>query len=140
MQKAAMLEGKEVRIGAILKVKGYGGKTQTVVPAKLMSGGNLTDQPVSLGKEYEFLITGMSPDRESRENSSVEIGVRNLVQSTVAKQPEPDTLVVEASIKPFINMVWSGVIIVLVGFLVTIVRRAQEAAEKRSVVTEAVDA
>jgi cytochrome c biogenesis factor len=33
----------------------------------------------------------------------------------------------EASVKPFINLVWSGVIIVIVGFLVTIVRRAQEA-------------
>ncbi len=37
-----------------------------------------------------------------------------------------DTLVVEASIKPLINLVWAGVIILLVGFGVTIVRRAGE--------------
>jgi len=135
-QKAAMLEGQDVRIGARLIVTGYGSRKQTVVPAKLVRGGNLTDQPASLGNSYEFLITGMSPDRESRENSSVEIGVRSLVKSATAKQPEPDTLVVEASIKPFINMVWSGVVIVLVGFLVTIVRRAQEALERRAAVTE----
>jgi cytochrome c-type biogenesis protein CcmF len=140
MQKAAMLEGKDVRIGARLTVKGYGPGTHTVVPAKLVSGGNLTDQPARLGNDYEFLITGMSPDRESRENSSVEIGVRTLVQNASSPQPEPDTLVVEASIKPFINMVWSGVIIVLVGFLVTIVRRAQEAVERRTTGPESVDA
>jgi cytochrome c biogenesis factor len=38
-----------------------------------------------------------------------------------------DVLVVEASVKPYINLVWSGVIVLLVGFIVTIVRRAQEA-------------
>ena len=37
-----------------------------------------------------------------------------------------DTFVVEASVKPLINLVWTGVIILLVGFGVTIVRRAGE--------------
>jgi cytochrome c-type biogenesis protein CcmF len=41
----------------------------------------------------------------------------------VAKE---DVLVVEASLKPLINLVWSGVIILLVGFLVTIIRRVPE--------------
>jgi cytochrome c-type biogenesis protein CcmF len=134
MQKAAMLEGKDIRIGARLKVKSGAGKPASVEPAKLLSGGTLTDQPATLGKEYEFLITGMSPDRESRENSSVEIGVRSLVKNAAANEPEPDVLIVEASVKPYINMVWSGVIIVLVGFLVTIVRRSQEAVQKRNAV------
>jgi cytochrome c-type biogenesis protein CcmF len=132
MQKAAMLEGKDVRIGARLKVRNNGGKTENVEPAKLLSGGNLTDQPATFGKGYEFLITGMSPDRESRENSSVEIGVRNIGMGAGASTAQPDVLIVEASVKPYINMVWSGVIIVLVGFLVTIVRRAQEASHKRN--------
>jgi len=39
-----------------------------------------------------------------------------------------DVLVVEASIKPLINLVWSGVIILLLGFLLTIIRRAPEGA------------
>ncbi|MBP1658579.1 MAG: ccmF, partial [Bacteroidetes bacterium] len=45
-----------------------------------------------------------------------------------------DTLVVEASVKPLINLVWAGVIVLLVGFGVTIVRRGEEAAgrERRS--------
>ena len=38
-----------------------------------------------------------------------------------------DTLIAEATIKPFINLVWSGLIILLIGFVVTIVRRFQEA-------------
>ncbi len=140
MQKAAMVEGKDVRIGARLKVRKQGGKLQDVEPAKLLSGGNLTDQPATLGNEYRFVITGMSPDRESRENSSVEVGVQTLQKGATVGKSEPDVLVVEASVKPFINMVWSGVIIVLVGFLVTIVRRAQEASQKRGAVPEPLDA
>ena len=38
-----------------------------------------------------------------------------------------DVLVVEASIKPFINLVWNGIIILIVGFIITIVRRARQA-------------
>ena len=38
-----------------------------------------------------------------------------------------DVLVVEASVKPYINLVWNGIIILIVGFIITIVRRSQEA-------------
>jgi cytochrome c-type biogenesis protein CcmF len=48
---------------------------------------------------------------------------------------ENDVLVVEASVKPFINLVWTGVVVLLLGFLVTIFRRAPEAG-KVSVATE----
>jgi len=38
-----------------------------------------------------------------------------------------ETLVVEASIKPMINLVWAGTITLIVGFLLTILRRSEEA-------------
>ena len=133
MQKAAMLEGKEVKIGAKLEVKRYGEKPQVVIPAKIMNQGEATDRPAMFGDHYEFTIIGMRPDRESRENSTVEIGVRNLLLASEQQSASGgDILVVEASIKPYINLVWSGIIILLVGFLITIVRRAQEAALKKS--------
>ncbi len=95
-----MLEGKDVRIGCAVESQGVRREAagQSSRP-KLLSGGNLTDQPATLGNAYEFVITGMSPDRESRENSSVEIGVRNLVQGAETTKAEPDILVVEASVK-----------------------------------------
>jgi cytochrome c biogenesis factor len=68
----------------------------------------------------------MNPEREARENSSVEIGIVDLVTPPTQNSQE-DILVIEASVKPYINLVWTGVIILVVGFLVTIVRRAQEA-------------
>jgi len=42
-------------------------------------------------------------------------------------QDEPvEVLVIEASVKPFINLVWFGVIVILAGFVVSMIRRISE--------------
>jgi cytochrome c-type biogenesis protein CcmF len=41
-------------------------------------------------------------------------------------QPQPDVLVVEASIKPFINLLWGGTVVMLAGFALAIVKRTKE--------------
>jgi cytochrome c-type biogenesis protein CcmF len=132
MEKAAMLENKKVRIGATLAVKEYGKKAETVTPAKVIDRGEQSDEPARYKDKLEFTIVGMSPDREAKENSSVELGVMDLVKAGAQSgtRQERDMLIVEASVKPYINLVWSGVIVLLVGFLVTIMRRAQEARMK----------
>jgi cytochrome c-type biogenesis protein CcmF len=127
MEKASMLEGKEVRIGATLAIKQYGKKPAEITPAKVMNQGEATDKPATFDNRHQFTIVAMHPDRENKESSSVEIGYTDLTVAANAKKANKDVLVAEASIKPYINLVWSGVIVVLVGFMVTIVRRAQEA-------------
>jgi cytochrome c biogenesis factor len=71
----------------------------------------------------------LNPDFEAPQNTTVE-----LVVDQMSKPSGPsggkDVLIVEASIKPFINLVWSGVLVLLLGFVVTIVRRAKEASLK----------
>ena len=129
MQKAAMLEGKEVKIGAKLQVRQNSKeKPKLVVPAKIINEGQTSDKPADFENRFELTIVGMRPDRENKENSRVEIGVRSLQAGSQNQADDnTDTLVAEASVKPFINLVWSGLIVLLVGFVVTIVRRAQEA-------------
>lgn len=39
---------------------------------------------------------------------------------------QPETLVVEASIKPFVNFVWSGTLIMMVGFVLSMITRTKE--------------
>ena len=80
------------------------------------------------GSEIEFTIVKMQPNKEDPSQSKVEIGVND--PSIISKQPKVETLVVEASIKPYINLVWMGTITLIVGFVLTIVRRVQEAREK----------
>lgn len=126
MEKAAMLEGRKVTIGAKLTVKEYGKNPEELKPSKVMENGAATDQPARYNDRYEFTIASMQPDRDNKDNSKVEIAVKDLMAASVQKA-KGDVLVVEASVKPFINLVWSGVIILFLGLGVTIVRRAQEA-------------
>ncbi len=37
-----------------------------------------------------------------------------------------EVLSIEASIKPFINLVWSGVILMVIGFIISVVKRTKE--------------
>jgi cytochrome c-type biogenesis protein CcmF len=129
IHQVSMMEGKEVRIGARFSVARNGGPARIVEPAKLLKNGETSDVKDAFEGRYEFQITALSPDREARENSRVEIGILDRMKAA-AGASAPDILVAEASIKPFINLVWAGLILVLLGFLVTIVRRTQEAVLK----------
>lgn len=126
MEKAAMLEGKKVRIGATLQIAEYGKKPVIVTPARVIENGEATDEPATYNDRYQFTIASMNPNREEKGASTVDISYTDLSLSS-APTTDADILVVEASEKPYINLVWSGVIVLLVGFGVTIVRRSQEA-------------
>ena len=47
-----------------------------------------------------------------------------------AQKPPKEVLTVHASIKPMINLVWAGVIVVVFGFGVSMFRRLKEAQDK----------
>jgi len=133
-QKAAMLEGREVRIGAILEVTGEDGTSTRLTPARIFRGGEASEAAATFADRLEFRIGGMNPDREDPSRSTVDIVAVSLDHGSAhgAKGSE-DILVVEASIKPYISLVWNGVILMIVGFLVTIVRRVGEARVRTSV-------
>ncbi len=131
-QREAMMEGKDVEIGARLLVSEIEKRKPPIeiVPKKVMRKGQMTDQPATYATNYQVTLDAMRPDQEHRENSTIDVSVKDLVIAQAAEQAEAgksDTLIAEATIKPFINLVWSGLIILLIGFVVTIVRRFQEA-------------
>jgi cytochrome c-type biogenesis protein CcmF len=128
MERAAMLEGRKVNIGAALEIKEKGQPARELISYRVMEEGKMSDQPARYGDRFEIKIAGMKPDRENKENSTVELLITDLKeQVSKADEEKGDILIVEASVKPYINLVWNGVILLLVGFLVTIIRRSQEA-------------
>jgi cytochrome c-type biogenesis protein CcmF len=128
MEKAAMLEGRNVRIGALIEVREEGMTPQTLTPARVFENGKETEQPALYGNQYEIRMVSMTPDRDDPSHSTVELAVAEVSRSgSDTTGADQEILVVEASVKPYINLVWNGVIIMIVGFLVTIVRRAHEA-------------
>ncbi len=126
-QKAAMLEQREVTIGARLIVRSDDqNEAVEIVPRKVIGSGAQTDSVAVFRGSFEFAISSMKPNRENTNQSSVEIAITDISKRS-DDNSDRDVLVVEASIKPLINLVWSGVLMVLLGFVITIVRRVQEA-------------
>ena len=56
----------------------------------------------------------------------VSISSLNETQQQVVEQPKQEVLTVTASIKPYISLVWIGVIVMVLGFFVAVARRLKE--------------
>jgi cytochrome c-type biogenesis protein CcmF len=125
-QRDAMMQGRQARLGARLKVTLPNGRSTEIVPAKIVGDGVTRDDAARAGGRYEFTIARMFQDASSGGQFAVEVHLQDL-EATQASNGRPPVLVVEASVKPYINLVWSGVIIVLVGFGITLFRRGIEA-------------
>ncbi len=102
------------------------GKKYLVQPTMSNMQGEVTFTPAPLpDSDIRLTIKGMNPSPNDNE-ASVTVTVEGLHEETPAKGPSVETLVVEASVKPFINLVWIGTVILIGGFVITIVRRIQE--------------
>ncbi|MGA9364137.1 MAG: cytochrome c-type biogenesis CcmF C-terminal domain-containing protein [Bacteroidota bacterium] len=123
-ERGKMMEGKDFAIGANLLVE-KDGKRSSVVAKMKNSNGKMTYEPASAGG-MKFNIVRIQPNSEDPERSSVEMSVETQ-SSNAPKESKPETLVVEASIKPYINVLWIGTFTILIGFIMTIIRRSREA-------------
>jgi cytochrome c-type biogenesis protein CcmF len=126
-QKGKMLEGGGFQIGAKLEVT-KDGKSETIEPMMRGKMGEFTYEPTKGALSgLEFTIAKVQPNKEDPSQSRVEISVND--PASASNKPKVETLVVEASIKPFINLVWMGTVTLLIGMILTIMRRVEEASK-----------
>ena len=133
VDRMAMVEGRDFTISAELSVKEEKeGKAKKLIVSIKGEKGGMEPVPVLYGVkgggEYVFTLSRILPDREDPSKSKVQLSVKHPDDPVAARKGE--TLVVEASIKPMINLVWMGTVTLVVGFFLTIVRRVQEARQK----------
>ena len=126
-QMGNMMEGKEFELRAIVNI--IDGKKTTPVTLVMKQGpGGMVFPPVSYvasdGREHTIRLERVKPNTEDDSQSVVQVDVK--VPAAPGATPKGETLLVEASIKPFINLVWVGTITLVIGFFVTIVRRVTE--------------
>lgn len=120
--------GKEMQsgnftIGATLKVTDSK-FTETVSPKVKYVDGNpeftpamMTDNP-----NYEFYFTKMNVQGDAKASIAIVDKRNNHNKEGVTEE----TLVLTASVKPFINVLWAGTVIMVLGFVVSIFRRRKE--------------
>ncbi len=113
---ASMQEGKDFFIGARL-IADVKGKKFNIEPKMNVSNGQ------------QSYTTEQIPESDVsvRLNSLVASGTINITASksdgsAVQSNQQPlEVLSIEASIKPFINLVWAGVLVMTIGFLISTV-------------------
>ncbi|MEK6649403.1 MAG: cytochrome c-type biogenesis CcmF C-terminal domain-containing protein [Bacteroidota bacterium] len=130
----AMLEGKPFEIRMVLGVRD--GDAERPIALRMTSAGGSVEFPTMSytdrsGGVYEFRIARLRPDQDETAVPKVELAVRTPEDRSMPGKEE--TLVIEASVKPYINLVWVGTVTLVVGFLLTIIRRVQEARLKDGV-------
>jgi cytochrome c-type biogenesis protein CcmF len=116
--------GGDMKIAAVLEVV-RGNSHETVQPTIIRLASGETDQPpvqsniLNSGIRLLRLHAGMAAGSAS----SVVVGVERAGEVA----PGPDVLVVEASVKPFISVLWGGTVLMFVGIVLAVIKRMREA-------------
>lgn len=97
--------------------------TVYVLPARRLDGRyNMVDVPAT---DLRVGFAELQADREDLSKSRARIRVAS---ESVASPPEKRAITVDISVKPFILLVWGGVIVMVLGFFISMIRRRRELA------------
>lgn len=117
----AMQEGKDFQMGAMLSLEYQGKKESFELLRKNVSGQVQFTDYTSNNAGIKIQLTNLTAGK-------IQISVSNLDGSTKenVQQSPKEVLSISASVKPYINLVWTGVMVMFVGFLVSVSRRLKE--------------
>jgi len=118
--RQAMMAGGDFEIGVNLTAE-YDGKQEGVIVALKNINGKRELTSFEL-KEKNMIIKLQNIDAAGK----VEVLVSHPDEGGMMETTGKETLTITASIKPFINLVWMGVLVMFAGFLIAVVRRAKE--------------
>jgi len=119
--REAMMAGTDFQMGAKLNIS-IGGKEKEYEAIMKTTGGNKELIPVEL-KEANLSITMESMDASGK----VVLNIAELSKKDdTAKKQAQEVLSIEASVKPFISLVWIGVLLTVLGLIISAVRRSKE--------------
>jgi cytochrome c-type biogenesis protein CcmF len=106
------------------------GKKEIIHPTMSNKGGQPVYKEALLSNTgISFEIKSMNPSKNDDE-AKVTLTINGVNNSSASHASKKETLVVEASVKPYINLVWIGTVALIGGFLITIVRRIKEVSKK----------
>ncbi len=114
-----MMAGGDFQIGAKLKVE-FNGQAKDIEPVMKSVKGVRQFIPVEI-QEANIKIELAQLDASGKVN----LNLTKLNGEQVTSAPK-EILAVEASVKPFINLVWLGVLLTAAGFFISALRRAKE--------------
>jgi cytochrome c-type biogenesis protein CcmF len=122
----AEIQSGNFEIGAKIKISD-GKYTETILP-KVKYTENQPEYLVAKLSDKEdisFYLVKMSVNGENEGGPGATIAVAN--KNEAPQTPKQDeSLVITASVKPFINILWAGTVVLVLGFFISIIRRRKE--------------
>lgn len=116
-----MMAGKDFKIGANFNAE-KNGKNKSFELFLINKNGNRSFTNIDL---KDFNINVKLDNLLA--SGKVDISISDLDGKNINSVKAPvQTLSIEASIKPFINLVWIGVLVVVIGFFISVARRLKE--------------
>ena len=117
---SSMMQGGDFEIGAKILVS-YNGRSYTIEPKLKNENGK------------RFYVPEILKDANLKINLSnlnaagvVELVLSSLDEGGSTPKVAIPSLAIEASVKPFISFVWIGILVMALGFIISIVRRTKE--------------
>lgn len=123
---SAMMSGGDFQIGAKLNVK-HNGKSYDVEPVMKTTGG-----------KQEFVPADITDANLRIQLANLDAGGKvNLFLASIDEEATPHTVqkeifTVEASIKPYMSLIWIGVAVMCIGFVIAAFRRSKESLVQNS--------
>jgi len=117
----SMMEGKDFEIGVLLKVEKNNAISNVKLAMKNQSGERVLTSSEVPSADLKMELLNL--------DASGKISVAFSKLSTGELQtdtPSQEVLTISASVKPFINLVWTGVLIMVLGFAVSVLRRLKD--------------
>jgi cytochrome c-type biogenesis protein CcmF len=136
-QKTAMMSGEAFELTSLVEIKTPGGTAQVLdLTNKVNPGGQNENTSLKIKSGDQFTVTQIHVNDKTKETGVMlnYLPAKNSSDASLTSNPQFHTqgggerLVIEATIKPFINLVWGGVIIMVIGFIVTWRRRRADLA------------
>ena len=118
---SAMMSGEDIEMGTKLSVT-KDGKSYEVSPMIKRQSGQFVYIPAEV-KEANLKIEVHTIEPGSQRAEFTFSKINDETQTTSKPQ---EVLSVTASIKPFVNLVWTGVLIMVIGFFISMSRRQKE--------------
>jgi cytochrome c-type biogenesis protein CcmF len=119
---SVMQSGGDFQMGTDLTIK-KDGKTYSIEPALKKTGRDFMYIPAEIQEaNIKIQLKKIDPSSETAEFI---IGKIKQDGNAAVKVPQ-EILTVQASVKPFISLVWVGILIMVVGFFVAVSRRLKE--------------
>ncbi len=116
----AMQEGKDFQIGAVVTIEGNGKKDEVELLRKQSGGGVEFTAYESKELNLKLQLVNLSA-------TGIEVIPSKLdAQQGTNVEQKQEVLTVNASVKPFVSLVWIGVLVMVMGFFVAVARRLKD--------------